>query len=164
MTEPESDKARGRFGRSGAETKGRKNMRRSTEQHPGGETERTVSNIGTEAAIEALYREEGADNRKLVAQLCRGLAEQGDAGAQFDMGMCCAFGRGVEQDLKQAAAWFRKAAEQGHAPAQHNLGVLYECGEGVEEDAAQAVKWYRAAAEQGDEDAKRKAIELAGER
>ncbi len=52
-------------------------------------------------------------------------AEQGDAMAQFNLGVMYNTGRGVAQDYKQAVAWFRKAAEQGDAMAQFNLGLMY---------------------------------------
>jgi hypothetical protein len=35
-------------------------------------------------------------------------------------------GRGVSQDLQQAAFLYRKAAEQGHAEAQWQLGRMFE--------------------------------------
>ena len=53
------------------------------------------------------------------------LAEQGNAGAQNDLGVMYAEGRGVPQDDAKAIKWFRKAAEQGHADAQLNLGEMY---------------------------------------
>jgi hypothetical protein len=81
----------------------------------------------------------------------RKAAEQGDAGAQCNLGVCYdCVGRGVEQDDAQAVAWYRKAAEQGHAGAQRKLGIMYGGGRGVEQDDAQAGVWYRKAAEQGD--------------
>ena len=80
-------------------------------------------------------------------------AEAGDAEAQVHLGSAYYAGKGVPQDLQEAANWFRKAAEQGNADAQYNLGVMYHKGEGVLEDDKEAVKWYRKAAEQGDADA-----------
>ena len=77
------------------------------------------------------------------------LAEQGDADAQFALGVMYANGKGVPKDASQAAAWYRKAAEQGDAKAQFNLGLMYANGEGVPKDASQAVTWYRKAAEKG---------------
>ena len=68
----------------------------------------------------------------------RPLAEQGDAEAQFNLGLMYANGEGVPEDDVQAAFWFRKAAEQGDAAAQNNLGVRYDNGEGVPEDYVQA--------------------------
>ena len=43
----------------------------------------------------------------------QGLAEQGDAQAQFTLGAMYYNGRGVPQDYKQAVKWYRLAAEQG---------------------------------------------------
>ena len=37
-------------------------------------------------------------------------AEQGDAGAQFNLGNMYGKGEGVSQDTKQAIVWFTKAA------------------------------------------------------
>ena len=77
-------------------------------------------------------------------------AEQGDADAQCNLGLCYAFGYGVEKNLSEAVKWWRKAAEQGYAQAQCNLGISYANGDGVEKNPTEAVKWYRKAAEQGD--------------
>jgi TPR repeat protein len=76
-------------------------------------------------------------------------AEQGDAAAQFNLGVMYAKGQGVAQDYAEAATWYRKAAEQGYAPAQCKLGTMYSQGHGVTQDYAEAMKWYRKAAEQG---------------
>ena len=77
------------------------------------------------------------------------LAEQGTAGAQFNLGVMYYKGEGVPQDYKTAVKWYRLAAEQGYAYAQFNLGLMYRKGEGVPQDYKTAVKWYRLAAEQG---------------
>ena len=81
------------------------------------------------------------------------LAEQGDASAQFNLGLMYDNGQGVKQDDVDAVKWYRKAAEQGYAKAQFNLGVMYHNGLGVKQDDVEAVKWYRKAAEQGYADA-----------
>ena len=52
----------------------------------------------------------------------RKAAEQGDASAQYNLGVMYENGHGVEQDDEQAVFWYRKAAEQGYADAQYNLG------------------------------------------
>ena len=52
----------------------------------------------------------------------RPLAEQGDAVAQYNLGLIYADGEGVLKDDAEAVKWFRKAAEQGVALAQHNVG------------------------------------------
>ncbi len=77
-------------------------------------------------------------------------AEQGDASAQYSLGVMYVNGQGVTKDYEQAVAWYRKAAEQGHSSAQSNLGVMYDNGQGVTKDDKQALAWYRKAAEQGD--------------
>ena len=62
------------------------------------------------------------------------LAEQGNASAQFGLGLMYADGQGVPKDERQAVVWYRKAAEQGDAMAQVNLGVSYAQGQGVPKD------------------------------
>ena len=61
-------------------------------------------------------------------QELRQAAEQGDAGAQYQLARCYREGLGVEMDMKQnlreAAKWYRKAAGQGHAQAQQELRQL----------------------------------------
>jgi TPR repeat protein len=69
--------------------------------------------------------------------------------AQCNLGYMYEQGQGVQQDFKQAVAWYRKAAEQGLADAQYNLGNMYHNGQGVQQDIKQAAAWYRKAAEQG---------------
>jgi uncharacterized protein len=51
-------------------------------------------------------------------------AEQGDAGAQYNLGIAYANGQGVPKDIEQATAWWRKAAEQGHESAKVALAIL----------------------------------------
>lgn len=77
------------------------------------------------------------------------LAEQGNALAQFNLGLMYDNGEGAPQDDKEAAKWWRLAAEQGHVWAQYNLGVIYVSEEGVPQDYKEAVKWFRLSAEQG---------------
>jgi TPR repeat protein len=84
---------------------------------------------------------------------CRKAAAQGDADAQYELGLCYGVGCGVPEDEVEAAKWYRKAAEQGHAEAQSNLGNCYHHGNGVKMDAVEAVKWYRKAVDQGDTNA-----------
>lgn len=81
------------------------------------------------------------------------LLEQGDARAQYAMGVMAENGFGMPVDLAQAAAWYLKAATQGNTDAQFNLGAMYEHGIGMPPDPAQAAHWYRPAAESGDIDA-----------
>jgi len=86
-------------------------------------------------------------------QTWRPLAEKGNARAQCHVGLMYADGRGVPQDDKEAAAWYRRAADQGFGFAQHYLGLMYRDGRGVPQDDKEAVVWYRKAADQGIGDA-----------
>ena len=76
-------------------------------------------------------------------------ARQGDAEAQYNLGVCYRKGYGVEKNLTEAVKWLRKAADQGLADAQCMLGLCYELGGGVKKDLSEAVKWYHKAANQG---------------
>src|SRR5262245_17435394 len=91
----------------------------------------------------------GADSSE-VAAACHRLAEQGDARAQFVLGVMYDFGEGVPQDYAEAMRWFRKAADQHLAAAQFGIGSMYDNGQGVPQDYAEAAKWYRKAADQED--------------
>jgi len=77
-------------------------------------------------------------------------AEEGDAEAQFALGLKYCSESGPAQDLEQAARWYRKAAEQDHPLAQFNLAVMLMSGQGVPRDEAAALTWTRRAAEGGD--------------
>jgi TPR repeat protein len=75
----------------------------------------------------------------------------GDAGSQVLLGDAYAAGKGVAQDLKQAAEWYRKAADKGDVTGAMRLAALYrDGGKGFARDMEQAAGWYRRAAEQGD--------------
>lgn len=70
------------------------------------------------------------------------LATQGNAIAQFNLGVLHDVGRGVAQDYAQAVQWYRLAAAQGHAGAQFNLGGMYFEGLGVAQDYVRAYQWF----------------------
>ena len=55
-------------------------------------------------------------------------AEQGNAGAQQNLGFTYKWGHGVEQSDEEAVSWFRKAAEQGDWQSQFVLGVMWVLG------------------------------------
>jgi hypothetical protein len=54
----------------------------------------------------------------------REMAEQGDAKAQYALGLMYDDGEGVLEDDKEAAKWYRKAAEQGNDLAQQKLEAI----------------------------------------
>ncbi len=68
-------------------------------------------------------------------------AQQGEASAQWQLGIMYYGGLGVPKDYQEAVKWFRKAADQGFDDAQYNLGVMYAHGEGVPKDYVLAHVW-----------------------
>ncbi len=110
--------------------------------------------LGTQATVKTDQFDEGtaayqAGNYQKALELFKPFAEQGDAKAQYNLGIMYGYGRGVPQNNKEAVKWYRKAAEQGYVLAQYNLGIMYGYGRGVPQNNKEAVKWYRKAAEQG---------------
>ena len=83
-------------------------------------------------------------------------AEQGEALAQFNLGLMYANGRGVLKDEAEAVRWFRLAAEQGEALAQSNLGAMYANGRGVLKDSVLAHMWFNIAGASGHETSRRR--------
>ncbi len=77
------------------------------------------------------------------------LAEAGDAGAQYIVGMFYQLGKGNPKDYREAENWYRMAAEQGYTNAQVALAVMYTLGEEVAQDFREAARWLGMAAEQG---------------
>lgn len=76
-------------------------------------------------------------------------AAQGDAEAQYNLGMLYYEGYDVNQDYATARQWWEEAAAEGNAWAQYRLGVLYSKGRGVPQDDATAREWFEKAAAQG---------------
>ena len=108
---------------------------------------------------------------KKAEKIFRKYAEQGDADAQFCLGLLLECGYGnvifslpVDQEKlekwKESVEWYRKAADQGDARAMRALGMAYcEPSETpwywptirrIDRDMAQAADWFKKAAELGD--------------
>lgn len=81
----------------------------------------------------------------------RKLADQGDADAQYQMGVRYHDGEDVPQDDTRAVQWFQRAADQGDVAAQSALGAYYWRGRGVAADLSKAYVWSAIAMAQGDE-------------
>ncbi|MEN9912495.1 MAG: hypothetical protein RI956_939 [Pseudomonadota bacterium] len=75
--------------------------------------------------------------------------EQGDAEAQYTLGVMYENGQSVIKDKAIAAEWYQKAANQNHAKAQLKLGLMYANGQGVTQNERTAVEWYQKSADQG---------------
>ena len=61
-----------------------------------------------------------------AARLYKLAAKGGYAMAQFNLGCCYDYGKGVEQGLVEAARLMKLAAEGGDAMAQFNLGCCLQ--------------------------------------
>lgn len=79
----------------------------------------------------------------------RALALNGDAAAQYRLGVMYSKGQGIKQDYKEAASWFLKAALQDDTRAQFIIAEMYAKGQGVPRDDKQAATWYLKAADHG---------------
>ncbi len=112
--------------------------------------------------IEDGYSAYERGNYATALKFWRPLAEQGDAGTQYNLGLMYRKGEGVKQDDAEAVKWYRLAAEQGFAHAQNSLGVGYGNGKGVPLDDVLAYMWFNLAAAQGHENAQKKRDIAAG--
>lgn len=88
------------------------------------------------------------------------LAAQGDAQAQYQLGVALRDGQGMRKNPADAVSWFAIAAGNGIADAAAALAKAYEQGAGVPRDPAQAAQWWFRAGILGDEAAKARFIEM----
>jgi len=95
----------------------------------------------------------GRGDYATAMQLFRPLAEQGNAIAQFNLGVMYHDGKGVPQDYTEAMKWYRLAADQGGAGAQYNLALMYKDGESVPRDYVHAYMWFSLSATHGYQEA-----------
>jgi FOG: TPR repeat, SEL1 subfamily len=72
-------------------------------------------------------------------------AAQGNADAEYNLGIAYADGYGVKQDYVKANSWYRKAAEHGNANAAYLLGRAYSLGLGVKPDKSKGTYWMQKA-------------------
>jgi hypothetical protein len=99
-----------------------------------------------EDGVEAYEKSDYAN----AVRLFKLAADQGNASAQYILGLMYSEGQDVTQDYREAARLFKLAADRGDAKAQYNLGLLYDNGQGVTQDYREAARLYKLAADQGD--------------
>jgi len=123
----------------------------------------TVS--GQSATDRSSADQRSTDQRSQAKSLpdLRKLAGQGDADAQWQMGVRYHNGEGVPRDDVQAMQWFLRAADQGHVTAQATLGAYYWAGRGVPQDLSKAYFWSALALAEGDENSKSRLEGLASQ-
>ena len=77
------------------------------------------------------------------------IGKQGDAAAQFNLGLLHSKQLISQASPEEAVKWYLLAAAKGHVGAQFNLGIKYDKGVGVEQSATEAFSWYFKAANNG---------------
>jgi TPR repeat protein len=108
-----------------------------------------VLGVATASPLEDALAAFGRKDYAAALEDFRPLAAQGDADAQFFLGLIYFEGLGVAQQHKEAFKWFHLAADQGGAEAQWYVGIMHANARSVEKNETEAVKWYRLAAAQG---------------
>ena len=75
-------------------------------------------------------------------------AQSNNSEAQYQIGNCYHYGKGIDFDFVRAFDWYEKAAKQGHPRAQCNLACLYNIGDKDPKNAKIAWEWMLRSAEQ----------------
>lgn len=88
-----------------------------------------------------------------AVKLLRSAAKGGELRAMVLLGECYAQGKGVEQDLAQAEAWFVAAARRGSGEDMLKLALRYRTGDGVPRSQGRGLSWLRRAQRAGVDDA-----------
>ena len=68
-------------------------------------------------------------------------AAQGDAKAQYNLGVMHRDGQGGPQDFTRTRELYELAAPQGYAGAMVGIGLMYMAAQGVEQDLNEAMRW-----------------------
>jgi len=104
-----------------------------------------ISFAGSGAALKAY--QSGEYQKALEVWML--LAYEGDAEAQYQLGMMFLHGTGVVVSNQEALYWLSRAAEQGEPRAQYLLGAIYLSGKGLTSNREHGLEWWRAAAHNG---------------
>lgn len=78
----------------------------------------------------------------------------------FELAQMYEEGKGVDQDYKKAAEYYKKSAEKGNNEAQYFIGEMLYQGRNIKRDFKEALKWFRKAAEQGNAEAALRVAEM----
>ena len=118
--------------------------------------EGVVLRDGPAKKVVAEYQREMSESLELVSEL----AKEGNADAQYTLGMMYKDGSKTGLDVRAHMEWIKKAADQGHTLAQVEYAdVLYR--KGGEEDKSNAIALYNSAAKKGNNDARLRIATLA---
>lgn len=116
------------------------------EEKPAPSTSRSVP--GTSQSVPAKQTEEEKDSIDMVGKYLP-FAEQGDASAQYNLGLCYLQGIGIERNVAEAEKWLERSASQNFVSAQQVLADYYF----EVKNYSEAIPLYRRAAEGGNKDA-----------
>jgi TPR repeat protein len=92
-----------------------------------------------------------------AARLYQQAAEQGQAKAQYNLGVYSEHGTGMRYDVGNAVALYRTAMARGCVDANVSLGLCFEKGRGVPLDRTEAERLYQLAARSGSAHARTRA-------
>jgi len=126
--------------------------RRSTAVEAAGKGNLAAPDLIAKMKVEATSSP-GSKESEDAARWMRQAAEDGNLGAQAELGAWYGSGLVVEKNLAEAHKWLRKAADRGHPGAEYNLALLYAKGEGVPAEKEKALELLQKAAGQGHPDA-----------
>ena len=77
-------------------------------------------------------------------------AENGNADAQYHLGLMHDSGKSIERNPREAEKWYKQSAAQGHAGALYYLSRLYSTqNSGIRKDEKEAGRLLKKAAEKG---------------
>ena len=103
------------------------------------------------------HKQEAFDQKPSNIEIIKQQAERGDVNAQMALGDLFAAGNpelGIERDIRQAEAYYRRAAyENNNREAQSTLGTLKMKGTQLEKNETEALELLKSAAERGSPDA-----------
>lgn len=95
------------------------------------------------------YGLHGPKDLKKAISCYQAAVKEGDASAQYELGMCYLKGNGVTQDIGEALKLLQSAVEKNHAAAKCDLAIYYLEGEGTGEDLRKsAIELLESAAKQ----------------
>ena len=77
------------------------------------------------------------------------LSRQGDAEAEFGLGLLYDLGNGTPPSPETAFLWYKLAAEAGLPSAEFNIAAMYDAGRGVSRSSESAALWYAKAGAHG---------------
>ena len=94
-----------------------------------------------DADLEKAYKLHRNGDTQAAVGVWRALAAQGQADAQYNLGVIYHHADGVKQDYREALKWYTLAAAQGDIGAQQAIGSMYMRGQGVKQDEKAGIRW-----------------------